>query len=211
MMFGVTEIRDTPEKWQVVGGQEHFAGRIIRVRTDEVLMPNGDEQEVVRREYVEHPGAVGTIALDDQGRILLIKQYRHPVRHLLWEVPAGLRDVEGEPLWRTAERELVEEAGVRAETWHTLTDLFPSPGMSDERMRIFLARGISEVPAAENGFVRIHEEADMPVVWVPLEEAVAAVLAGEVHNSLAATAILATFTARARGYADLRDKDVPEA
>jgi hypothetical protein len=78
MMFGVTEIRDTPEKWQVVGGQEHFAGRIIRVRTDEVLMPNGDEQEVVRREYVEHPGAVGTVALDDVPAMLTTEQVHEP-------------------------------------------------------------------------------------------------------------------------------------
>jgi len=206
----VTEIRDTPQTWQVVGGREHFVGRILRVRSDDVLMPTGSGEEAVNREYVVHPGSVGTIALDDQGRILMIRQYRHPVRHLLWEIPAGLRDVAGEPLWRTAERELAEEAGVRALTWNTLVDLYPSPGMSDERIRVFLARDVSAIPADELDFERVHEEADMPVVWVPLEQAVARVLAGEIHNSLAVTAILAAHAARDSGFGDLRGKDVPE-
>ena len=205
------EVQDIAERWRVAGSAEHFKGRIITVREDEVLMPAGDGFEPVRREYVEHPGAVGTIALDDRGRILLLRQYRHPVGHLLWEVPAGLRDVEGEPLWRTAERELLEEAGYRASTWHTLIDTFQTPGMSDERVRVFLARDLERVPDEEIDFVRVHEEADMPVVWVPLEEAVAKALAGEIHNALAVSAILALHAARTLGLDDLRDKEAAEA
>lgn len=206
------EIADTAEKWQVVGGEEHFSGRIIKVREDVVLMPDGrGGVDEVKREYVQHPGAVGTLALDGQGRVLLIRQYRHAVQHLLWELPAGLRDVEGEPLWRTAERELIEEAGFRADRWDTLLDTFQTPGMCDERVRIFLARDLHEVPGEEIDFVREHEEADMLAVWIPLEEAVSKVLAGEIHNALAAGGILAAHAARARGFEDLRDKEAPEA
>lgn len=208
---GRLEVRDVAERWQVTGSTERYRGRIINVREDEVLMPNGDGVEAVRREYVEHLGAVGVIALDARGRILLLRQYRHPVGHLLWEVPAGLRDVAGEPLWRTAERELLEEAGYRAATWHTLLDTFQTPGMSDERVRVFLARDVERVPDEEIDFVRVHEEADMPVVWLPLEEAVAAVLAGRVHNALAVSAVLALEAARSRGFNDLRDKEAAEA
>lgn len=208
---GRADVQDIAERWQVVGSAEHFRGRIITVREDEVLMPNGGGWEPVRREYVAHPGAVGTIALDDRGRVLLLRQYRHPVGHLLWEVPAGLRDVAGEPMWRTAERELLEEAGYRAATWHTLLDTFQTPGMSDERVRVFLARDLERVPDEEIGFVRVHEEADMPVVWLPLEEAVAKALAGEIHNALAVSAILALHAARTRGFEDLRDKEAAEA
>lgn len=201
-------IRDVPETWQTDGRVVRFTGHVWTVRTDRVAMPVGDTTEFVERDVVDHPGSVAVLALDAQDRVLLIRQYRHPVRHLLWEIPAGLRDVEGEPLWRTAERELAEEAGQQAEEWATLVDVFTSPGMSDERSRIFLARGLS---TAEVDFERVHEEADMPVEWVPLDEALAYVLAGDLHNSLAATGILAAHAARARGFRDLRPAEVPEA
>jgi 8-oxo-dGDP phosphatase len=202
-------IRDTPERWQVVGSREGFNGRVIGVRVDEVVMPNGAGSEVAEREVVAHPGAVGVLALDAAERVLLIQQYRHPVGRLLWEAPAGLRDVAGEPLHVTARRELLEEAGYRADTWHVLVDSFTSPGMSDERMRIFLARDLAEAPAPA-GFRPIHEETDMPVAWVPLDEAVAKVLAGDIHNPTAAMGILAAYAARANGFHDLRAPDAPE-
>ncbi|HEV7936119.1 MAG TPA: NUDIX hydrolase [Actinomadura sp.] len=203
-------VRDTPERWEVVGSTERFVGHVFRVRTDQVRMPNGDAMEVVTRDVVVHPGSVGVLALDDDGRVLLIRQYRHPVGYLLWEAPAGLRDVEGEPLWKTAERELAEETGYRAERWDTLVDTFTSPGMSDERQRVFLARGLSEIPPDEIDFDRVHEEADLPAVWVPLDEAVAMVLAGELHNPTAVTGILAAHVARANGFRGLRAPDAPE-
>jgi 8-oxo-dGDP phosphatase len=204
------EIADVPESWPVESSEEKFKGHVIQVRTDRVRMPNGDTTEVVEREVVIHPGSVGVIGLDDDDRVLLIRQYRHPVGRLLWEPPAGLRDVDGEPTWRTAERELAEEAGYRAREWHTLVDVYTSPGMTNERVRIFLARGLTEIPAGENDFRRIHEEADMPVAWVPLDEAVAAVAGGEVHNPLAIMGILAVNAARATGYRHLRAPDAPE-
>lgn len=204
------EIADVPERWAVESGEDAFKGRVISVRIDRLRMPNGDTTELVSREVVQHPGSVGVIGLDDQDRVLLIQQYRHPVGHRLWEPPAGLRDVDGEPTWRTAARELAEEAGYRAREWHTLVDVFTSPGMTDERVRIFLARGLTEIPEEESDFERIHEEAGMPVVWVPLEEAVAAVGRGQVHNPLAVMGILAVYAARATGYRDLRAPDAPE-
>ncbi|HEY7484775.1 MAG TPA: NUDIX hydrolase [Streptosporangiaceae bacterium] len=201
------EVTDAPERWEIVGSTERFRGHVIGVRVDQVLMPNGAGQEVAEREVVSHPGAVGVLALDAHDRVLLIRQYRHPVGRLLWEAPAGLRDVEGEPLHQTAERELLEEAGYQAATWHVLVDDFTSPGMSDERMRIFLARDLIEAPT---DFQPIHEEADMPVAWVPLDDAVTKVLAGDIHNPTAAMGILAAYAARARGFRDLRTPDAPE-
>jgi 8-oxo-dGTP pyrophosphatase MutT (NUDIX family) len=200
-------IKDARERWEVVGSREQFHGRLIRVRVDRVTMPNGAGTEVTEREIVSHPGAVGILAMDADDRVLLIRQYRHAVGYLLWEAPAGLRDVAGESLPATAERELLEEAGYRADTWHVLVDTFTSPGMTDERKRIFLARDLTETPT---DFQRVHEEADMPVAWIPLDEAVAKVLSGDIHNPTATTGVLAAYAARARGFRDLRAPDAPE-
>ncbi|GAA1570735.1 NUDIX hydrolase [Actinomadura kijaniata] len=207
---GPGDVRDRPERWEVTGGERPFEGHVFNVRRDRVRMPNGADTEIVGRDVIEHPGSVGILALDDRDRVLLIRQYRHPVGHLLWEVPAGLRDKDGEPLHELAARELLEESGYRAGRWDTLVDVYPSSGMSDERSRIFLARDLTLVPAEEIDFERVHEEADMPVVWVPLEEAVAKVLAGHVHNMLACLGILAVHAARADGYRALRPADAPE-
>lgn len=216
---GGEEVRDTPERWEVVDTAERFRGWVIGVRSDRVRMPSGAATEVVTRDVVEHPGSVGVVALDDDDRVLLIRQYRHPVGHMLWEMPAGLRDVEGEPILETARRELIEEAGYRAEEWYTLVDYFSSPGMSDERIRLFLARRPSPVSPQEFAaltdaqglpFRRIHEEADMAVTWVPLDEAVQKVVKGDIHNSMAAIGILAAYAARARGFRGLRSPAAPE-
>jgi 8-oxo-dGDP phosphatase len=172
-----------------------------------VRMPDG---QAVSRDVLEHPGAVGIVALDQQQRVLMIRQYRHPVGRLLWEIPAGLRDVDGEPLRETAERELLEEAGYRARQWRVLTDTYTSPGISTERLRIFLARGLAVVPEAERSYVRVHEEAHLVLTWVPLQQAVALVLAGNLHNGVTATGILAANAASEDGFAALRDPDAPE-
>jgi len=199
--------QDGTETWPVDSSEELAAGKLVRLRRDMVRMPGGD---VVGREVLEHPGAVAIVALDDQQRVLMIRQYRHPVGRLLWEVPAGLRDVDGEPLLVTAERELLEEAGYRAEQWHVLTDTYSSPGISTERVRAFLARGLAMVPEAERSYVRVHEEAHLLLAWVPLQEAVALLLAGELHNGVTATGILAAYAAREDGFAALRDPDAAE-
>jgi ADP-ribose pyrophosphatase len=170
-------------------------------------MPDG---EIAEREVVEHPGEVAVVALDEDGRALMIRQYRHPVGALLWEIPAGLRDAPGEPLRQTAERELLEETGHRAADWHVLADVFTSPGFSTERLRIFLARAITRVPEQERDYVPEHEEAHLVVAWVPLRQARDAVLAGDLHNGVAAVGILSAYAAREDGFASLRDADAPE-
>lgn len=206
----IRHIRDVPERWETVDSTERFRGHVISVHTDRVRMPSGAGLETVGRDVVRHPGSVGVVALDDADRVLLIRQYRHPVGHLLWEVPAGLRDVAGEPTWHTAARELAEEAGYRATEWHTLLDIFTSPGMTDERSRLFLARGLSEIPAAEKDFEPIHEEAGMLIEWVPLDEAVCHALNGNIHNQLAVTGVLAAHAARTQNFAHLRPATAPE-
>jgi ADP-ribose pyrophosphatase len=172
-----------------------------------VAMPDGD---TVGREVVEHPGAVAVLALDEAGRVLLIRQYRHPVSALLWEIPAGLRDVDGEPPLAAAQRELLEEAGYRAAHWRVLADFFSSPGIITERLRIFLARGLTEVPAAERSYVRRHEEAQLVVAWLSLDEAVAAFLAGDLRNGVTAVGILSAYAALKDGFTPLRGAEAPE-
>ncbi len=200
-------IADEPAHWPVVASAEHYQGKIIDVRTDTVRVPAGTTAE---REVIEHPGAVGVVALDEDGRVLMIRQYRHPVGRLLWELPAGLRDVAGEPAAQTARRELLEETGYRARRWHVLADYFSSPGIITERLRIFLARDLEEVPEADRDFVPENEEAHLILDWVPLEQAVSLVLAGELHNGVAVVGLLAAHAARQDGFADLRDADAPE-
>ena len=156
-------------------------------------MPDGS---VVRRDYQVHPGSVAVLALDDEGRVLVIRQYRHPVRHKLWEIPAGLLDVPGENPLHAAQRELYEEAHVKAEDWRVLTDVYTTPGGCDEAVRIFLARDLSE--AEGERFEVEDEEADMELARVPVEELVRGVLAGELHNNCLVVGVLSLAAARAR-------------
>ncbi len=201
-------IADVPEQWPVVSSAQLLRSRLITVRADKVRMP---DNQIAEREVVLHPGAVGVLALDDSDRILLIRQYRHPVGRLLWEIPAGLRDVAGEDLLRTAQRELLEEAGYRARDWRVLADYFSSPGFSTERLRVYLARDLELVPEAERDFVPHDEEAFLVTSWLPLEEAVAKVFAGELHNGVTALGILAGYAARSGGFARLRPADSPQS
>ena len=198
----VPVLRDIEQHWPVSGRPRKAKGAFVVLRTDRVRMPEG---EVARRDVVEHPGAVAVVALDDAGQVLLIRQYRHPAGHLLWEIPAGLRDVPGEPVRDTGERELREETGYAARTWHVLTDCYTSPGISTERVTVFLARGLAEVPDPERGPPLRHEEAHLQQVWVPLDRAVQLFLAGELHNGVAAVGILAAYAARQGGFAALRE------
>jgi len=177
-----------------------FTGKVIQVRSDVVAMPGGG---VSQRDVVVHPGAVGIVVLDDTERVFLIRQYRHPVGDRLWELPAGLLDKAGEPALEAAARELAEEAGLRAGEWAVLLDTYNSPGMSDEAVRIFLARAIEEIPA-EDRYAGIDEEAEMTPAWVPLDEAVDQVFWGEISNSMAVSGILAAAQARTDGFASLR-------
>lgn len=184
------------------------SGRVIDVRTDEVGMPGGT---TATRDVVVHPGAVGVIALDAAGRVLLLKQYRHPVGRLLWEPPAGLLDEPGEDPLDAAKRELYEEAHLQAARWEVLLDVFTSPGMSNEAVRLYLAREVS--PASGPRFAGANEEAMMPSEWVPLDEAVRAAQRGDLHNPLAVMGVLAASAAAQEGFGALRRADAawPEA
>lgn len=190
---------DRPAPRPVVDGELIHRGKVWDVRGEVVDL--GESQ--VLREFVDHPGAVAVIALDVDDRVLLLQQYRHPVRHDLWEPPAGLLDVEGEDPVLAAARELAEEADLRAASWWRLVEVFTTPGGSNERIQVFLARDLSRVPDGEL-FARTDEEALMVPVWVPLDEAVDAVLAGRLHSPTAVTGILAAAAARARGWSTLQ-------
>lgn len=186
-----------------VAREELWRGRIVGVVSE--LVDLGAPEPIVR-EWVDHPGAVAIVALDEEERIALLSQYRHPVRATLWEIPAGLLDHDGESYVAAAARELAEEADLGAHQWHVLADLFCTPGGSNESLRVFLARDLHRV---EHTFERVEEEAEMELRWVPLDDAVAAVLEGRVHSPSATVGILACAQARARGYAPLRPADAP--
>ncbi|MEP7053829.1 MAG: NUDIX hydrolase [Actinomycetota bacterium] len=194
-----TSTAATDSAYDVVSSTTHYAGRVITLRCDEVRMPDG---RIVVRELIEHPGAVGVVALDDNERVLMIRQYRPAVRTYLWELPAGLLDEPGESAIDAAARELAEEVGISALRWEVLVDVRSSPGMTDEAYRVYLARGLSAKP--HDFTAGPDEEADMQEQWVPLSAAVDRVLAGEITNGLAVAGILAADLARQRGYAGLR-------
>jgi 8-oxo-dGDP phosphatase len=200
-------LRDAAESWPVLASEKLAGGRIVQVRRDEVAMPDGQS---AGREVVEHPGAVAVVAMDEGGRVLLIRQYRHPVGRKLWEIPAGLRDVAGELPLETARRELLEEAGYQAADWHVLADFFSSPGITNERLRIFLARDLTLVPGPEREYVPDHEEAHLEVQWAPLDVVISRFLAGDLHNGVLAIGVLSAFAARQGGFAALRGTDAPE-
>jgi 8-oxo-dGDP phosphatase len=200
-------LTDATAEWPVVGSEKLAEGSVVSVRRDQVEMPDGAE---VGREVIEHPGAVGIVALDDAGQVLLIRQYRHPVGRMLWEIPAGLRDVAGEPPLVTARRELLEEAGYLAADWQVLADFFTSPGITSERLRVYLARGMTRVPDAERDYVPYHEEAHLTVEWAPLDVVVARILAGNLHNGVMMIGVLAAMAARQDGFATLRAADAAE-
>lgn len=199
----MTGVQDRPVTRAVVGSETTHEGMVFDVVRETVDL---GEAGTVTREFVRHPGAVAVIVLDDEDRVLLLSQYRHPVRSELWEPPAGLLDVPGEALQVAAARELAEEADLVARSWWVLADYFTSPGASDESLRVFLARDLSPVPEGER-HDRQGEERDMVARWVPLDEAVDAVLAGSVHNPSAVVGLLAAAACRARGWSGLRPAD----
>ncbi|WP_419993774.1 NUDIX domain-containing protein [Streptomyces boninensis] len=199
-------LQDTPEEWEVVATATPFTGNKTSVRTDDVVMPDGT---VARRDYQVHPGSVAVLALDDEDRVLVLSQYRHPVRQKLWEIPAGLLDIPGENPLTAAQRELYEEAHVKASDWRVLADVYTTPGGCDEAVRVFLARDISE--AEGERFAVEDEEMDLEFARVPLEELVRGALAGELHNNCLVVGVLALQAALASsgGVGGLRAADAP--
>lgn len=178
-----------------------YSGRVMALRSDRVVMPGG---RVATREILEHPGAVAVVAVDESARVRMLHQYRHAVRRRLWELPAGLLDVAGEDPAVTADRELTEEAGLSASDWSVLLDVVPSPGFSDESVRIFLARDLVEKPRPDLGD---DEEADLELRWIPIAEAVGMVFSGEIVNAVSCAGLLAARAVLA-GEFDPRPVDV---
>ena len=187
--------------FETTSSETLHTGKIFALRRDQVRMPGGKD---VTREVVEHFGAVAVVAMDDDGNIPMVYQYRHAFGRRLWELPAGLLDVHGEAAHLTAARELQEEAGLQAGTWRVLVDLDSTPGFSDESVRVYLATGLSEVGRPEAH----DEEADMTLQWYPLAEAARKVLSGEIVNAIAVAGILAAH-AVTTGFAQPRPLDSP--
>jgi 8-oxo-dGTP pyrophosphatase MutT (NUDIX family) len=187
--------------FETTSSQSLHVGKIFALRADQVRMPGG---KIVTREIIENFGAVAIVAMDDDGRIPMVYQYRHPFGRRLWELPAGLLDVDGEAPHLSAARELREEVGLQAETWQLLVDLDSAPGFSDESVRVYLATGLTEVGRPESH----DEEADMTVEWYSLAEAVRRVFSGEIVNSLAVAGVLAAY-AVSEGIAEPRPVNAP--
>lgn len=195
-------LSDDASAARVLSSERVFAGSVWDIRRDVVHYG----ETAITREFVDHRGAVAVLALDDAGRVLLIKQYRHPIGMREWELPAGLLDIRGESALIGARRELAEEVDLEATEWHLLSDFYTSPGGSNEAIRVYLARGLS---ATAEAFDRTEEELDIEKRWVPLDEAVTAVLNRTIANSILSIAVLVAQAARAQSWSTLADPETP--
>jgi 8-oxo-dGTP pyrophosphatase MutT (NUDIX family) len=189
--------------YEVVRSRPEYDGALVEVRVDTVIQPDGSRAE---REVVEHVGSVAVVAVDDQQRVLLIRQYRHPAGQYLWELPAGLLDKPGELPLAAAQRELAEEAQLGAAAWRTLVDLRPSPGISTEVCRVYQAEQLSTKEREDD---RPDEESELRSRWVPLRQAAGEVLTGRITNGLAVAGLLAAAAARDDALARIRPADAP--
>ncbi|MDU0346951.1 NUDIX hydrolase [Microbacterium sp. KSW2-29] len=178
------QLRDEPVDLEVVSTEVVYEGAVWDVRSDTVRYGDGE----MTRQYVEHPGAAAVVAIDDDERVVLIQQYRHPIKERDWEIPAGLLDVAGEPPLETAKRELTEEVDLEADRWQHLLSMRTTPGGNDEIVHLFLARGLRTV---ETDYEREHEESDMRVERVALAEVIDGVIAGRLRNGILAAGALA--------------------
>lgn len=202
----MSELVDEAEHWPILRHRVEARGRISAFVEDQIRLPDGAS---MTRQWVTHPGAVAIMALDEQDRIAVVHQYRHPVAMRLVEPPAGILDVDGESALTAAKRELAEEAMLAADDWRVLIDFFSSPGGLQESLRVFLARGLHSAPRPD-GFVVEDEETDMGLSWLPLDELVELAYAGRVQNPNMVAGSLALALARAQGRLDrLRPADAP--
>jgi 8-oxo-dGDP phosphatase len=173
--------------YEVLSSEITHEGQLSRLRVDRLRMPDGDEAE---REVVEHPDAVAMVPITDDGHVVLLRQFRHPVRGYLLELPAGKLDNDGEGPEAAAHRELIEEVGLSAARLTRLVRFHNSSGWTDESTTVYLAEGLR--PAEAEDFTAQHEEADMEVVRMPLAEAVRLVRAGEIADAKTVIGLLLT-------------------
>jgi 8-oxo-dGTP pyrophosphatase MutT (NUDIX family) len=178
---------DQAQEWPTVEHGRVYDGPFLAVRRDVLANNDGSSFD---RYTVEHPGAVGIVALDDMDRVLLLAQYRASVRRRLLQLPAGILDIEGESLVDSAARELAEEADLTAARWEPLLDMWPTTGSSDELWHLFLARGLSPVPVTDR-YRRVHEEADMERLWMPISDVVTAIHQGRIMDGMVVAGVLA--------------------
>ncbi|HOQ53911.1 MAG TPA: NUDIX hydrolase [Micropruina sp.] len=205
-VLGHGEGVDVPANWPLVAHRVLGEGAVSDYVDDIVDTPAGER---MHRQYLLHPGAVAVIALDEHDRVVVVRQYRHPVGFQLIEPPAGLLDADGESWLAAAQRELAEEAMLAADDWRLLVDMFTSPGCNSESIRFFLARGLHAVPRPD-GFVVEHEELDMELCLVPLTDLLEAIYAGRVQSPTIVAGVLALEAARLGGRLDdLRPADSP--
>lgn len=193
---------DDPIEPQILDSEIVYRGNVWNIVKERFALDDGE----ISREFMSHTGAVAVLALDERDRVLLIKQYRHPIRMRDWELPAGLLDVAGESPLVAAQRELAEEADLVAEEWSLLSEFASTPGGSNESIRVYLARGVS---AADEVFERTEEEAGIEVRWAPLDEVVDAVLERRLQNAIVAIAVLSARAARDRGWSTLAPAESP--
>lgn len=193
-------IADRPESWPVTSSEDlHRDGWVVALRSDHVRLPGADstgEGAPFRRLVVEHPGAAIVLAIDEDGRVPCLQQYRHPAQVSFVELPAGLCDEPGEDPLEVAKRELREEVELAADEWVHLASVWASPGISAEQHHLYLARGLT--PASRGDFALHAEEAEMEVFRAPFDELYAAVLDGRIADAPIALALL---LARAKGLA----------
>ncbi|MEV0336435.1 NUDIX hydrolase [Nocardia sp. NPDC050717] len=188
-------------EFETVSSRVLYSGAILALRQDQVAMPDG---RVAEREVIEHHAAVAVLALDDDGNVVLIRQYRHPLGTRLLELPAGLLDIVGEDPLTAAKRELAEETGLAAAEWSVLVDVALSPGFTDEALRVYFATGLTETDRPDPE----HEEADLELVRMPVAEAIRAALAGEIVNATAVAGVLA-YAAASANEVPMRPADAP--
>lgn len=187
-------LADTTAAWPVTDTRVVYESPYVSLDVDTIEDAGGSRHT---RAVVRPNGAVGVLALDDDDRVLLVQQYRHPVGQRLLELPAGTLDVVGEPAQDAAARELAEEADVVAAAWSPLLRMHSTPGYSSERWEVFLATDLSPVPVGER-LAREAEEADMQQWWMPFDEAVDAVFAGRISVAMTVASILGLQARRTR-------------
>lgn len=192
-------LTDEPMSWAVRSRTVLGQGRVSAFVDEEIETPSGG---VITRQYLTHPGAVAIVAWrEDTDRIAVLRQYRHPVRMELVEIPAGLLDLDGEDWLAAAQRELAEEAELAADRWDVLIDMCTTPGACEESLRVYLARDLSPADRPD-GFVLEGEEAHMSLGWVGRAEVVEAVLAGRCQSPTLVAGVLALEVARLGGRLD---------